>query len=83
MARRRPLPVREREVLDVDEDALRRARVEPQLFGMLAVPYRSGRTQARKAATPADEQAAVRAAARGRHPRFEPACATCSDPEAR
>ena len=59
------LPVLEREVLDVDEDALRRARVEPQLYGTLAVPYRSGRTQARKAATPADEQAAVRAAARG------------------
>ncbi len=52
-------------MLDVDEDALRRARVEPQLYGTLAVPYRSGRTQARKAATPADEQAAVRAAARG------------------
>ena len=59
------LPALEREVLDVDEDALRRARVEPQLYGTLAVPYRSGRTQARKAATPADEQAAVRAAARG------------------
>ena len=59
------LPVLEREVLDVDEDALRRARVEPQLYGTLAVPYRSGRTQARKAATPANEQAAVRAAARG------------------
>ncbi|GAA1750874.1 ATP-NAD kinase family protein [Agromyces humatus] len=60
-----PLPVLEREVLDVDEAALRRARVEPQLYGTLAVPYRAGRTQARKAATLADEQAAVRAAARG------------------
>ena len=52
-------------MLDVDEEALRRARVEPRLFGTLAVPYRPGRTQARKAATPADEQAAVLAAARG------------------
>ncbi|MCD2442876.1 NAD(+)/NADH kinase [Agromyces sp. SYSU K20354] len=59
------LPLIEREVLDVDEAALRRARVEPQLYGTLAVPYRPGRTQARKAATPADEFAAVRAAARG------------------
>lgn len=59
------LPVHEQEVLDVDEEALRRARVEPRLFGTLAVPYRPGRTQARKAATPADEHAAVRAAARG------------------
>ncbi|WP_022893985.1 ATP-NAD kinase family protein [Agromyces subbeticus] len=59
------LPVREQEVLDIDEEALRHARVEPRLFGTLPVPFRPGRTQARKAATPADEQAAVRAAARG------------------
>ncbi|MDQ0895262.1 ATP-NAD kinase family protein [Agromyces ramosus] len=59
------LPVHEQEVLDVDEEALRHARVEPRLFGTLAVPFRPGRTQARKAATPADEHAAVRAAARG------------------
>ena len=61
----RGLPVHEREVLDVDEEALRRARVEPRLFGVLAVPTRPGRTQARKAATPAGEQAAVAGAARG------------------
>ncbi|GAA1818785.1 ATP-NAD kinase family protein [Agromyces neolithicus] len=59
------LPVLEREVLDIDEEAMRRARVEPRMYGTLNVPYRPGRTQARKAATPADEQAAVRAAARG------------------
>ncbi len=59
------LPVQPREVLDVDEAALRRARVEPQLHGQLTVPYRAGRTQARKAATPASEHAAIVAAARG------------------
>lgn len=59
------LPVQPREVLDVDEAALRRARVEPRLFGELRVPYRAGRTQARKAATPASEHAAIVAAARG------------------
>jgi len=60
-----PLPTQSREVLDVDEAALRRARVEPRLYGELLVPYRAGRTQARKAATPATEQAAMAAAARG------------------
>jgi predicted polyphosphate/ATP-dependent NAD kinase len=55
----------EREVLDIDEAAMRRARVEPTLYGMLRVPYRAGRTQARKAPTPATEAAAVDAAARG------------------
>lgn len=60
-----PLPLQRREVLDVDEAALRRARVEPRLHGELRVPYRPGRTQARKAATPVSEQAAIAAAARG------------------
>ncbi|MFD4959477.1 ATP-NAD kinase family protein, partial [Microbacterium sp. NPDC058389] len=59
------LPTQVREVLDVDEAALRRARVEPRLYGELVVPYRAGRTQARKAPTPVSEQAAVAAAARG------------------
>lgn len=59
------LPVEQREVLDVDEAALRRARVEPLLFGTMLVPYRAGRTQARKAATPASDHAAIVAAARG------------------
>ncbi|MBO0980653.1 ATP-NAD kinase family protein [Microbacterium sp. SD291] len=59
------LPVEEREVLDIDEAAMRRARVDPALYGFLRVPYRSGRTQARKAATPTTEAAAVEAAARG------------------
>lgn len=59
------LPVQQREVLDLDEAAMRRARVEPRLYGTMPVPYRAGRTQSRKAATPVSEQAAVAAAARG------------------
>lgn len=66
------LPVDEREVLDIDEAALRRARVDPTLYGMLRVPYRSGRTQARKAATPVSEASAVEAAARGAVARMLP-----------
>ena len=61
----RGFPVRELEVLDIDEEAMRHARVEPRRFGALAVPHRQGRTQARTAATPAGEQAAVLDAARG------------------
>lgn len=59
------LPTEDREVLDIDEAALRRARVDPTLYAMLRVPVRNGRTQARKAPTPASEAAAVEAAARG------------------
>ncbi|MFC5791612.1 ATP-NAD kinase family protein [Agromyces tardus] len=65
------LPTQLREVLDVDEAALRRARVEPRLYGMLRVPDRPGRTQARKSATSAGEHAAVRAAAHGAADRME------------
>ncbi|WP_136057600.1 ATP-NAD kinase family protein [Microbacterium sp. K22] len=66
------LPTDDREVLDIDEVAMRRARVEPTLYGMLRVPYRAGRTQARKAPTPATEAAAVDAAARGAVARMRP-----------
>ncbi|OIU87495.1 ATP-NAD kinase family protein [Microbacterium sp. AR7-10] len=66
------LPLTDREVLDIDEAAMRRARVDPQLFGMLRVPFRVGRTQARKAATPASEAAAVAYAARGAVSRMRP-----------
>jgi len=66
------LPTEEREVLDIDEAAMRRARVDPTLYGMLRVPYRAGRTQARKAPTPATEAAAVEAAARGAVARMLP-----------
>lgn len=67
-----PLPLHDQEVLDIDEEQLRRAHVEPRLFGMLPVPYRPGRTQARKAATPAGEHAAVVAAARAATSLFRP-----------
>lgn len=66
------LPVQEREVLDVDEAALRRSRVEPVLYATMPVPYRAGRTQARKAATPASDHAAVVAAARAAASAFRP-----------
>lgn len=59
------LPTAEREVLDIDEAAMRHARVDPVLFAMLRVPVRLGRTQSRKSATPSSEAAAVEAAARG------------------
>ena len=63
----------EREVLDVDEEQLRRVRVEPRLFGTLAVPHRPGRTQARKAATPAGEAGGRPSEPPAqRHPRCEP-----------
>lgn len=66
------LPTDEREVLDIDEAAMRRARVDPTLYGMLRVPHRAGRTQARKAPTPVTEAAAVEAAARGAVARMLP-----------
>lgn len=59
------LPIEEREVLDLDEDELRRGRVEPRLHAAMLVPVRPGRTQARKAATPVSEAAAVAAAVDG------------------
>ncbi|MDQ0614295.1 putative polyphosphate/ATP-dependent NAD kinase [Microbacterium sp. W4I4] len=66
------LPTADREVLDVDEVAMRHARVDPVLHGMLRVPFRIGRTQSRKAATPTSEVAAVAAAARGVVRRMRP-----------
>lgn len=64
--------IRDAEVLDIDEDALRSGSVRPQLHGLVRVPEWSGRTQARKAATPASQAAAVAAAARGALARLEP-----------
>jgi predicted polyphosphate/ATP-dependent NAD kinase len=66
------LPLQTREVLDVDEAALRRARVEPRLYGELRVPYRAGRTQARKSPAPASEHDAIVRAARGAASAFRP-----------
>lgn len=69
---RQRLPVVDREVMDVDETALRSARVEPRLFGFLPVPYVSGRTQARKTGSSADDVGAVRDAALGAIEQFRP-----------
>ncbi|MGC3995527.1 MAG: ATP-NAD kinase family protein [Propionicimonas sp.] len=66
------LPVRTAEVLDVDEDALREGVVQPRLHALVEIPEVPGRTQARKAATPGSEAAAVAAAARGMARRLEP-----------
>ena len=59
------VPSEEREVLDVNEEQIRAGHVDPTLFGLVQVPVVAGRTQSRKAATPASEAAAVRAAATG------------------
>lgn len=59
------LLVREREVLDVDEEQLREGRFETRLFGIVSVPFSGSRTQAKKSGTVASEWAAVESAARG------------------
>jgi predicted polyphosphate/ATP-dependent NAD kinase len=65
------LPVSPREVLDVDEEQVRRGRVDAVLYGMLPIPVVPGRTQARKAATGGSELGSVRAAAAGAVARME------------
>jgi predicted polyphosphate/ATP-dependent NAD kinase len=62
---RSPLSTAEAEVLDLDEALLRAGRPDPRLFALVPVPVAAGRTQARKAATPASAQEAVRRAAAG------------------
>lgn len=57
------LPTRESEVLDLDEQNMRAGRPDPRLFALVPVPAVPGRTQARKAATPATEKASVHGAA--------------------
>jgi predicted polyphosphate/ATP-dependent NAD kinase len=49
----------DREVLDLDEEAYRRGEVAPRLWGELRVPAGRRQLQARKAPTPASEQAAL------------------------
>jgi predicted polyphosphate/ATP-dependent NAD kinase len=60
-----PVRTELREVLDVDEEQVRTGRVDPLLFGLVNVPVVDGRTQSRKAPTPASAYTAVVAAARG------------------
>ncbi|MEN2741508.1 NAD(+)/NADH kinase [Microbacterium sp. X-17] len=62
---RSPLPTAEAEVLDLDEALLRAGRPDPRLFALVPVPVAAGRTQARKASTPASAREAVRRAVSG------------------
>ncbi|MFJ3490355.1 ATP-NAD kinase family protein [Leifsonia aquatica] len=66
------LPTVEAEVLDLDEDRMRAGRPDPRLFALVPVPSAPGRTQARKAATPASEREAVHRAATGAASRMLP-----------
>lgn len=69
---RAPLPTVEAEVLDLDEERMRAGRPDPRLFALVPVPAAPGRTQARKAATPASEREAVHRAATGAAARLLP-----------
>ncbi|MFK3668770.1 ATP-NAD kinase family protein [Leifsonia aquatica] len=66
------LPTGEAEVLDLDEERMRAGRPDPRLFALVPVPSAPGRTQARKAATPASEREAVHRAATGAAARMLP-----------
>jgi len=66
------LPTVEAEVLDLDEERMRAGRPDPRLFALVPVPSAPGRTQARKAATPASEREAVHRAATGAAARMLP-----------
>lgn len=59
------LPVRDAEVLDLDEARMRAGRPDPRLFGLAPVPALPRRLQAAKAATPRSESRAVHASALG------------------
>lgn len=48
-------PTLEREVVDIDEEELRRGMAAPSLYGVLRVPADSRRLQPRKAASPASD----------------------------
>jgi predicted polyphosphate/ATP-dependent NAD kinase len=57
-------PLREAEVMDLDEAALRAGRVAARLFGVARVPFARGFVQACKAGARADDEAALDALAR-------------------
>ncbi len=63
---------REAEVLDLDEDAYRRGQIAPRLVGYLRVPREPRLLQARKAPSPAGEDAATQAIAEDVVERMEP-----------
>jgi predicted polyphosphate/ATP-dependent NAD kinase len=56
--------LREAEVMDLDEDALRQGRVAARLFGLASVPHERGLVQACKAGARPDDAAALDALAR-------------------
>ncbi len=51
--------VQEREVVDIDEAALRRGKVSSRLYGYLRVPFQIRRVQGMKSPTPASEASAA------------------------
>ena len=63
IVRREPVRLAEAEVLDLDEEAYRRGEIAPRLLGYLRVPQVRRLVQARKAPSPAGEEAAMAAIA--------------------
>lgn len=59
-----PLPLREAEVMDIDEAALREGRLAARLFGLARVPVEASLMQAGKAGARPDDEAAMAALAR-------------------
>lgn len=51
--------VREAEVMDIDEEAFRKGRVTPKLYGYLRVPYEERLVQNLKSGSPESEAAAI------------------------
>lgn len=66
LALREPLPTREAEVMDVDEEAYRRGELRAKLFGYLPIPYEGGFVQGGKVGSVAaeDELSAQKAIAK-------------------
>jgi predicted polyphosphate/ATP-dependent NAD kinase len=61
--RDRSLPLKEEEVVDIDEEAIRNNQVKTELFGCLKVPYKKEYLQNKKAPTPLDEEESQKAIA--------------------
>lgn len=57
------LPIKEEEVVDLDEDAFRNNLIRTSLYGYLKIPYKSELLQNKKAPTPLTEEAAQKAIA--------------------